>query len=260
MENTETSAIEGVPQMGFIQRLTGIFFEPGKTFEDISRKRSWFGIFLILCIVSLGANYALQSRMDPSDAARKGFAMSKPFLKKMMSAEQIDKAEEQVAAQASQPRTLWAKISPIVLTPVMVYLTYLLLAAIFLLVFMMTGASISFKKAFTVAVWGMGAPGILVTLLSLLFIFVKNPADLEIAPVYNVVSNLGMLADPATRPVLNSLLSSIDLVSIWTIFLLAVGFAAMSEKRLTVAKAATPVVVLWIFWVLLKLGFWSIMG
>ena len=59
---------------------------------------------------------------------------------------------------------------------------------------------------------------------------------------------------------MNSLFSSIDLFSLWTIILLAIGFAAMSEKKLTPGKAATPIVVLWLIWVLLKMGFWAILG
>jgi hypothetical protein len=260
MENTAMETTGEAPQMSFIQRLTGIYFEPTKTFEDISRKRSWLGIFLVVCIVALVSNYALQSRMDPADAARKGFAMSKPFLKKFLGEEQLAQAEEQAVKQASQPRGFFAKYSPIILTPIMVYITYFVLAAIFLLAFLMTGASLNLRKSFTAVVWGTGPPAILVTLLSFLFIYIKSPADLEIAPVYNVVSNLGMLADSAKQPVLNSLLSSIDLFSIWTAILLSIGFAAMSEKKLTAGKAAVPIVALWVVWILLKMGFWAIVG
>lgn len=260
MENSASEQTVEAPQMSFVQRLTGIYLEPTKTFEDISRKRSWLGIFLVVCVVALVANYALQARMDPADMARKGFAMSKPFLKKFMPAEQLQAAEEQAAKQALQPRGFFAKYSPIVFTPIVMYITYFILAAIFLLAFLTTGASMNIRKSFTAAIWGMGPPAILVTLLSLLFIYVKNPTDLEIAPVYNVVSNLGMLADATAHPVLNSLLSSIDLFSIWTIVLLSIGFAAMSEKKLTAAKAAVPIVALWAIWVLLKLGFWTVMG
>ena len=155
---------------------------------------------------------------------------------------------------------MWAKYSPIVVTPIMMYITYFVLAAILLLAFVITGAGISLRKSFTATVWAMGPPAIVISLLSLLFIFVKNPRDLEIVPIYNVISNLGMLADSATHPVLNSLLSSIDLFSLWTIILLSIGFAAMSEKKLTAGKAATPVVALWVVWILVKLGFWSLVG
>jgi hypothetical protein len=258
--STETAADPGAAQMNLFQRLAGIYFEPSRTFADISRKRSWLGMFIVVCLVIIAANYALQMRMDPADQARKGLAVAKPFLKKFMSAEMLAQSETAAVNQAMQPRSLWAKISPIVMTPIAIYITYLILALIFLLAFVLAGAGISFRKAFTVTLWGMGPPGMVVTLLGILFIFIKSPLDLDINPAGNVISNLGLLVNAEASPVLNSFLSSIDLFTIWTVWLLAIGFSAISESRLTVKKAATPVIVLWVIWVLLKMGFWAILG
>jgi hypothetical protein len=264
MDSPETSASAaadaGAAQMSFFQRLAGIYFEPAKTFADISRKRSWVAMLVLVSIVTIGANYTLMYRMDPADAAVKGLAMFKPVMKKFLNADQLAQMEDQAAKQASQPRGFLAKYSQIVTTPIMLSVTYVIFAAIFLLAFLATGAGISFRKAFTVTIWGTGPPAIVLTLLGILFMFVKNPADLEVVPVYNVVSNLGALVDFVTHPVLNSLFSSIDLFSIWTIVLLSLGFAAVSEKKLTARKAAIPVVCLWVLWILLKMGFWAILS
>jgi hypothetical protein len=259
MEDNATTAAAAAP-MTFFERLIGIYFEPAKTFADISRKRSWLLMFLLLCIVTIGVNYTLMWRMDPVDAARKGLAMSEPFLKKVMNADQLALAREQAEKQALQPRTVWAKYAPIVTVPLGVLIAYVVLAAIFLLAYMLTGAGISYAQSFTTTIWGTGPPSIVVTLLSLIFIFVKNPLDLEISPVYNVVSNLGPLVDAKAHPALNSLLSSVDLFSIWTVVLLSIGFAAMSGKKLTAGQAAVPIVILWVLWILLKVGFWALVG
>jgi hypothetical protein len=246
--------------MSFFQRLVGVYFDPGKTFADISRKRSWVGMWILVSIVAIGANYTLMYRMDPADAAVKGMAMFKPILKKFMNSDQLAKIDEQTAERASQPRSFLAKHSQVVTTPVFALASYVVFATIFLLAFLATGAGISFRKAFTVTIWGTGPPAIVLTLLGILFMFVKNPADLDIIPAYNVVSNLGALVDFTTHPVLNSFLSSIDLFSIWTVVLLSLGFAAVSEKKLTAGKAAIPIVCLWALWILLKLGFWAIVS
>lgn len=249
-----------VAQMSFFERLTGIYLEPTKTFADISRRRSWVGLFVLICIAALASNFALQARIDPSDAAVKGLAMMKPIMRKFMGPEQYAQAEEQAAKRAMEPRGFIAKYSPIVVTPIMMYIVYAILTTIFLLAFMISGAGLSFRKCFTTVVWGTGPPAILVTLLSILFIFVKNPVDLDINPANNVVSNLGPLVDFTAHPALNSLFSSIDIFAIWTAFLLSVGFAAMSEKKLTTGKAAITVVGLWVLWILLKMGFWAVLG
>jgi hypothetical protein len=93
------------------------------------------------------------------------------------------------------------------------------------------------------------------SLLGILFMFLKDPDTLELDPSSNVVSNLGILVARKEHPALSSLLSSIDIFSFWTIFLLAVGFAAASEKRLTRGKAMTGIVILWALVVLVKVGF-----
>ena len=120
MEDNATTAAEAAP-MTFFQRLIGIYFEPAKTLRTSAGRRSWLLMFLLLCIVTIGVNYTLQWRMDPVDAARKGLAMSEPFLKKVMSADQLALAREQAEKQALQPRTVWAKYAPIVTIPLGMY-------------------------------------------------------------------------------------------------------------------------------------------
>jgi len=198
--------------------------------------------------------------MDPADMAVKSLAMSKPIMKKFFSSDTIAQMEDQAAKRALQPRGFMAKYSPIIFTPIVLYITYVVITLVFLLAFFMWGAGLSFKKCFTGVIWGFGPPALVVSLLSILFIFLKNPSDLDINPVNNVVSNLGPLVDFTAHPALNSLFSSIDIFPIWTVILLSMGFAAQSEGKLKAGKAAIPVVSLWVIWILLKMGFWAILG
>jgi hypothetical protein len=177
-----------------------------------------------------------------------------------MGSDQFAQIEDQAAKQAAQPRTFRAKYAPIVVTPIMLYITYVVITTVFLLAFMAMGAGLSFKKCFTAVIWGFGPPALVVSLLSILFIFLKNPSDLDINPINNVVSNLGPLVDFNAHPALNSLFSSIDIFPLWTAILLSMGFAAQSEGKLTAGKAAIPIVSLWVLWILLKMGFWAALG
>ena len=45
-------------QMGAFARITGVFFEPGKTFADIGRRPQWF-LPLLLIVLSAIAFYAV---------------------------------------------------------------------------------------------------------------------------------------------------------------------------------------------------------
>ncbi|HEX7707197.1 MAG TPA: hypothetical protein VF701_12130, partial [Thermoanaerobaculia bacterium] len=71
-----------------------------------------------------------------------------------------------------------------------------------------------------------------------------------------VKSNPGFLVDASDRPVLYSLLTSIDLFTIWTIVLLVFGFSALS--KLSRGKTAAIIVTLWFVMLAIKLGFAAI--
>jgi hypothetical protein len=256
MAEFEPSGETGVPSieaqpMNFVQRLGGVFFEPKKTFEDINRKPSWFGIFLILCALVLVSMYVLQTRMDHETYMRKALQMN-AFTRNL--------PEEQVQKIVTQPQGAFQRYSQYVFAPVGVLLTYLVTAGVLLLIFVLLGAAITFKKSLAVAIWGMAPPGIVVTLLGILFMYVKDPETLDLNPAQNIASNLGMLVSSKEHPALSSLLSSLDLFSFWTIFLLATGYVAISDRKLTMGKAVAAIVAMWAIWVLGKAGFMAFWG
>ncbi len=256
MENTPGGATAPeagaeTARMNFAQRLAGIYFEPTKTFADINRKGSWLGIFIIMSLVYMGMSYTTTIRIDRETRLLKGFEMS-PI--------KLSEEQKQAALKAAleKPPGFMERFSYL-FTPVGLIITYLILAAVFLLIFVLMGAGITFKKSLSVAFWAMGPPAIIFGLLNILVLFVKDPDKLEVDPTLNVASNLGVLvSDQKAHPVLASMLSSMDVFSFWDIALLSIGFAAVSEGKLTAKKAATGVLVLWAVWVLGKAGFKAI--
>jgi hypothetical protein len=241
--------ITEMPGLSFMQRLTGVYTEPQKTFEDIGRRGGWLGMFVIMAALAVVMVYILQIRMDHETYMRKALEMS-PLTSRL--------SDEQKQTIISQPQSAYQRYSGMVLAPVGVLVVYLICAAAFLLIFVIMGGTLNFKKSLAVTVWGMAPPGIVGSLLGILFMFLKDPDTLEIDPSLNVVSNLGILVSRKEHPALASLLSSIDIFSFWTIFLLAIGFAAASEKRLTRGKAMTGIVIVWALYVLIKVGFKAI--
>jgi hypothetical protein len=68
-----------------------------------------------------------------------------------------------------------------------------------------------------------------------------------------VHANLGAFVDKSSVPKpLFALLSAIDLFSIWIVFLLSAGFAAVAKR--TVGSAAWGVVILWIIHILFSVA------
>jgi len=256
MADFEPTGETGVPgseaqPMNFVQRLGGVFFEPQKTFEDINRKPSWLGIFLIVCALALASMYVLQTRMDHETYMRKALRMSS-FTRNL--------PEEQIQKIVTQPQGAFQRYSQWVFAPVGVLVAYLITAGVFLLVFVLLGAAITFKKSLAISVWGMAPPGIIMTLLGILFMYVKDPETLDLNPAGNIASNLGMLVSSKEHPAISSLLSSLDLFSFWTIFLLATGYVAISNRKLTMGKSVAAIVAMWAIWVLGKAGFSALWG
>lgn len=248
-DNSKTSEVlsEETPQLSFTQRLTGIFFEPGKTFADINRKPSWLGIFLLMSVFTLALAYVSAARVDPEVAIRKALEAS-PF---QLSEEQKEQAIQQGVARQRNP--LYKYGTPLV-APVFVLILYAIIAGLFLLIFVLMGAPLTFKKSYAVTMWGLAPPGIIQQILGIVLLYIKDPNTVDITQGV-VMSHLGGLVDSKAQPVLGSLLSSIDLFSFWSIVLLAIGFAAISAKKLTTKKAAVGIVIIWALYVLGKMGF-----
>jgi hypothetical protein len=231
-------------RLGFFGRLAGIYFEPKKTFEDIDRKRSWVGMFVIMAMLAMAAGYALTLRVDPQTMMRKGLERN-PFTKNM--------AEEQKERILARPVNLFQRYSQVIFAPVGILVVYLASAGVLLLVMMLMGASVSYKKSLAVTVWGLAAPGAVHLLLALVLVFLKDPDALDVFNVVNnVASNLGVAVVENEHPVLHSILSSIDVFSAWAIYLLALGFSTVSRGTLAMRKAAIGVMIPWALYVGVK--------
>ena len=249
-DGAQAAAIQA-PTMSFFQRLSGIYTTPQKTFEDIGRKPSWVGMFVIIAILALLMINLLPYRMGPDIYKEKAREAIPSFAASRMTPEQMDQAMEQSLSPTR-------RITTMVLTPVMQLVVFMIVAGAFLLVFVILGGQLTFKKSLAVTMWGLVPPGIVSSILTIIIMFVKDPSSLEIDPSGILASNLGMLVSRKEHPALASLLGSIDIFSFWAICMLTIGFAAVSEGKLTRGKAMAGVVVLWAIYVLGKVGWYSI--
>jgi Yip1 domain len=233
-----------VPASGLFGRLSAIFFEPGKVFEEIKRRPTWLGIFVVLALVAIAGQYVAVTRVDYETYMRQAFAKS-PFTKNM--------PEDQIQQILSRPRSAFQKYMQVTLAPVIPLIISLVFAAVFLLAFVLMGASLTYRKALAVTFWAMAPPGIILTLLAIVFMLVKEPDSLDVIDITrNVASNPAMAVDEKTNPILHSLLDRIDLFSFWTIYLLCLGFATVAEIKL--GKAAAVIGVLWVLYALVRVG------
>jgi hypothetical protein len=227
--------------MGEFSRLTGVFFEPKKTFEDIARRPRWIVPMVVVMLAALASTFIFSQRIGWDRFMRQQIESSSRTAQ--MTAEQREQA---VAMQ-----TRFAPIGAVVFIVIGLPLVVLLEAAILLgIVAGIMSAPVKLKQVYAV-LWYSSLTTVISAILSIVLMYIKNPDD------YNLQNPLAFnpaaFMDPlTTSKFVYSLSSSLDLFSFWTIFLVATGLQAAAGKKLSFGGALTAVILPWAVYVLVK--------
>jgi hypothetical protein len=239
---TSTPAPDAQPSLSPFARIIGVFFSPGKTFEDIVRKPSWILPMVLTTILSILVSFSINQRINWRD-----------FI-----SQQIEKSPQaaQMSAEQKQQRIEGgAKFSP-PFTYAIGVCGPILAALIFCLVMwgaysLLGGISTNFGTAFGITAHAF-MTGLISSPLLILTLFLKpyGTADLE----NPLASNLAALLPEDAAKWLVALCKSFDLFTFWTLILLAIGFAAINPKKLQGAKTFTIAFGVWAAYVVCRVG------
>jgi len=224
------------PVKGSLWRLQGIFFQPKETFQEIAKKPTWL-IALILCVVigGVGLIWVMETI---------GFER---IVIEQAQAQGREVPEEQLQMLNSPGVKAVRYAFMIIMNPVVLLVAAGLLLALFWLV----GSDAKFSRVFSVVVHSFLAYTVVSTVITLLIVLVAaDPTELDVQNL--VASNLGVLVSRTESPVLFALLSSIDLLSCYCVFLLSLGMSIVGRKSL--ATSVALVLIPWGLWVLVKMG------
>ncbi len=251
MTPESVSAIEPQPSgMSEAARLTGVFFEPKKAFEDIARRPNFWVPLTLLTLVSVVFTYLLSTHIGWDTVIRQQTAQNARAQQRM---------EQLSPEQREQAEAMQRKIAPIFgygLSIVGRPIGFLIAAAILLgIVRGMMSATVTFKQVFAI-LWYAALPGLLQTILSCVVMFLKRPEDFNIQNP--LAFNPAAFMDPMTSSKFAyALARSLDVFSIWTLLLVAVGLKAAGGKKLSFGGALAAVL---IPWAILVLGGASLAG
>ena len=224
--------------MGELSRITGVFFEPAKTFEDVAKRPSFLVPMLLVMVASLVYTTLYSQHVGWERMIRHQVETS-------------PRAAQQTPEQREQGIRMGAKIAPIfgyAISLVGIPLGYVICAAVLLVMLKIMSANVTFKQVFAVISYS-AIPGLIFIALAIVVMFLKNPDDFDIKNP--LVFNPGALMDPATSSkFLYSLASSLDLFSAWRIILVAIGLKAAAGKSLSFTAALIAVLIPWGIWVL----------
>ena len=245
MTPENAQAMEPPPRgMGEFSRVTGVFFEPKKTFEDIAQRPTFLVPMLLVILFGIAYLTQVGQRIGWDRVSRQQIESSSRA--QQLPAEQRQ-AQVNVTVKVFQV-TQFA--GPLLFVPIM----DLVIAGVLLgIVAGIMSAPLKFKQVFAITAWS-GLPGCVMSVLAIAVAYVKNPDDFN----FNnpLAFNPGAVMDPQTSSkFVYSLASSFDLFTFWTIFLLATGLKAAAGKKLSFGGALFSVLLPWAVVVLIKAGF-----
>jgi hypothetical protein len=205
------------------QRLLDTFIAPSKAFTDLRRNASWWAPFLIIAIVSLLFGYVVDQKVGFRKVVDNGLQLQP---------KQAAQLENMPAAQREKNLALQATITKFISYgfPVVALLVYVIFAAV-LFATLKFGASaeVKFSSMFALVVYTR-LPQILMPLLAISSLLAGVSSD-----GFNiqnpVATNPGYFIGPEGSPVLRALLTPLDVLSIWSLVLTAIGIACISKVK-----------------------------
>lgn len=223
-------------------RVAGVFFSPGKTFEDIVRKPSWLLPVVLSTILGLLVGFAINQRINWREYV--GQQIEKSPRAAQLSSEQKQQQSEAGAKFAPISVYVFGTLGPVLVALIVglvMWGAYSLLG----------GISTNFGTAFGITAHAF-LTGLVSSPLFILILYLKpfGTADLD----NPVAANIAAFLPEESAKWLFALCKSIDVFVFWTLILLAIGFAAVNPKKLKGAKSFTIAFSVWAAFVICRVG------
>jgi len=223
-----------------IGRLFGVFFEPGKVFADVAERPRWIAPLLVSMIVGLALVYAISTHIGWEQTVRQTLANNSRV------AELPADQREKMIATSTRIASIGGWVGAALGAP----LGILVIAAVLTGIFNgLLGTDLKFVQAFAVTAYALLVRALFSALLILL-VYLKPPEDfnIQISP-FSPAAYMNRLDTPKW---LFSLAGSLDLFTLWTIVLLAIGFS-VAARKMSFGKSLTAITIPWLLWVVAQM-------
>ncbi|HEV2762427.1 MAG TPA: Yip1 family protein [Pyrinomonadaceae bacterium] len=233
------------------ETLSGIFFEPGRTFNAL-RARPRFLVAAALIVVSVMAFvFLLYNRVSYEQFVRQAIETNSRTADMP-----ADEKEKIISMQTGPVFKAIAYVSPAVGITAFFFIG----AALYLLGSMAMGTAMSYKQALSVWVYSSLPPALLMMVANIILLFLKSADDItpENAQRGLARANLGLLVNGAESPVLGTVLGLVDFFSIYGLVLAAVGVRKMT--RLSSGASWAVVLIVWVVGAVLRVAMSAAFG
>lgn len=234
--------------MSEVGRILGIFTSPKTAFADIVERPRWYIPVIILTVLAVAYITAYSRHV--------GF--ERLIQQSMQQNSRVQNMPPEQRERAVEMGTKFGAISAYAGSVVGVTISTVVVAAVLMLTANgLMGAQLRFVQMLGITAYAF-LTGIVTTTLSLIVMFLKPPEDFDIRNP--LAFNPGAFLNPESTPKwLVALATSFDLLSFWTMALLALGIT-VAARKLSFGKALAAVLLPWIVFVLLKTGWIGLFG
>jgi hypothetical protein len=209
-------------------RIVNTFIAPSKTFTDLRRNASWWGPWLVISVFALIFIYSMDRQITFDQISKNEIAHSPR-------ADQFDRLPADQQEKQLRISDTFVRYFSYGL-PVMILLYFAVVALVLWATFKVaTGAEVSFKTAYAIVFYG-SLPGIIGSILGSISMFAG--VDPEGFNVNNpVATNPAYFMDRSGNKFLYGMASGLDILVLWSIVLMGIGFASTSKVKRSTAIA-----------------------
>ncbi|HEY1678192.1 MAG TPA: YIP1 family protein [Candidatus Sulfotelmatobacter sp.] len=221
-------------------RVVNTFIAPSKTFTDIRRSASWWAPWILIGVTALVFGFAMGKQVGFEQISKYQAEHSK----------RADQFNNLPADQQANQLRVTGKIVGIFsyFSPLLILLYALIATVTLWLTFkLLFGGQTTFGQAYAITIYGW-LPGIIGAILGTIALFAGiNPEGFD---VNNPVgTNLAYYLDAdTTSRFVRGMASALDVLSIWTIVLIGIGYACTSK-----VKRSTAIIVVAAWYLIFKL-------
>lgn len=232
--------------MSTMSRITGVLFSPSKTFADIGRSPTWAVPFILLLVLALAVSGLIGQKTDWRTF----------FEKQMNESSRFDNMSQAQKDQIIDRQVAWAPNISYAFGFLGVGISILIIALIYWGAFnLFKGAGLKFGQGFAITVYAF-VPGLISSVLAIVILLIKQKGDVD--PEHFLASSLSAYLPDTVPKWLDKLGQSLELFWIWSLVLIAIGFAAANPKKIKPGSAYGIAFGLWAIWVICRVG-WAAM-
>ncbi len=223
--------------MGEFSRLTGVFFEPAKTFADIAERPRWFVPLLLIVLAVIAFNLTYGQRVGWDRFAQQQLE-NNPTMQRQMERATPEQREQSLRLQARIIYPLSYYVGPVFGMPLAFLFSALILWG---MASGLMSAGVRYKQIFAIICYA-SLTTIVMKILAVVVVFLKSPEDINF--MNPLAFNPGAFMDMKTaNKLLYTVGTGLDVFAIWALILEAIGLKQAAGKRLSSGGAAVAVFV-----------------